>query len=61
MIQWIVTNKEWIFSGIGIAAIAAGLKFFSKDKGAINQKIGNNSTGIQAGRDVNLKFKDGKK
>ena len=31
MVEWIISNKEWIFSGLGIAIISAF--FTSLDKG----------------------------
>lgn len=61
MFQWISENKEWIFSGIGITIASFVLSLLFKKKFSTNQIIGNNSTGIQAGRDVNLMHKDGEK
>ena len=51
-------NYEWIFSGIGVFIIS--LFLLRKSKGQ-KQKVGNNSVGIQAGRDVKIKkFKNKK-
>ncbi|PKP34284.1 MAG: hypothetical protein CVU00_07465 [Bacteroidetes bacterium HGW-Bacteroidetes-17] len=51
ILDFFANNYEWIFSGIGVFIIS----FFviRKQKGQ-NQKVGNNSTGIQAGRDVKI-------
>lgn len=34
MLKWILDNKDWLFSGVGIVAIAAVLGFFVKRKSA---------------------------
>ena len=54
--DWILNNKEWIFSGIGVAVIVAivGL-VFGKQKNKQIQKSGNNSINIQVGGDVKKK------
>lgn len=48
-ISWVMDNKEWVFSGIGIFVL--GL-IFVKSKYSIkqNQKGGDNSTNIQIGK-----------
>lgn len=52
------SNYEWIFSGIGVFVIS----FFIIKKSKIQkQKLGDNSTGIQAGRDVNIKKSNSEK
>lgn len=52
------SNYEWIFSGIGVFVIS----FFIIKKSKIQkQKVGDNSTGIQAGRDVKIKKSKNKK
>lgn len=61
MIQYIITNKEWIFSGIGVAAISW---FLIRNKSSkttnknMRQKGGDNSTNIQVGGDVKNSFRD---
>lgn len=54
IIIWIVTNKEWVFSGIGIFII--GLFFTSKavKRNKQKQKLGDHSFGIQANGDVKI-------
>lgn len=56
--EWIVANKEWFFSGIGIAIPIALLTwYFNKNATAINQKqkSGKNSVNIQVGKNLNIK------
>lgn len=55
LITWIWSNKTWIFSGIGVAAIGL-LSYLFKKKSSINQsqKSGNDSFNLQAGGDLNL-------
>lgn len=50
--NFFTTNYEWIFSGIGVFIIS--LLLIRKSKGQ-KQKVGNNSFGIQAGRDAKIK------
>lgn len=56
LIQWIIANKEWVFSGIGLSLLTILIGFFKK-KRLINQskKNGNNSTNIQAGQNIRIK------
>jgi hypothetical protein len=56
MWNWILNNKEWLFSGVGVAAIVSLVGFLSRRKSASRQKqrSGRNSTNIQAGRDVTI-------
>ena len=58
MIDWVIENKEWVFSGFAIAVplFLLGL-LFGKGKKALNQKSGNNSINIQANGDIKLKKK----
>jgi len=51
--DFIIINKEWIFSGIGAVIVASVFALLKKDR-SINQKqdSGNNSNNVQAGRDV---------
>ncbi|MDD4528221.1 MAG: hypothetical protein PHF25_09395 [Candidatus Margulisbacteria bacterium] len=58
ILDFFSNNYEWIFSGIGVFIIS--LFLIRKYKGQ-KQKVGNNSVGIQAGRDVKIKkFKNKK-
>lgn len=56
--EWIIENKEWIFSGVGVVVISTIVGFlFNKNQKAIKmkQKSGKNSTNIQIGGDYNAK------
>jgi len=58
ILDFFSNNYEWIFSGIGVFLISFFL--IRKSKGQ-KQKVGNNSVGTQAGRDVKIKkFKNKK-
>lgn len=54
--EWIVENKNWIFSGIGVFVIGLIINSIRKQntKSQI-QKSGDNSINIQSGRDTNIK------
>jgi len=54
--QWIIDNKEWIFSGIGIFILSIIAGLFIKRKSFLkqSQKSGKNSTNYQAGGDINI-------
>lgn len=55
IIKWIANNKEWLFSGLGIAAAAGIIKIlFFRSKPKQVQKSGKDSISIQAGGDVNI-------
>lgn len=59
-VDWLMTNKEWIFSGIGCAVVAFIVKlFFFKKKPSVIQKItaGDNSVNIQSRNNVDFKIK----
>ncbi|WP_321781897.1 hypothetical protein [Burkholderia pyrrocinia] len=58
--QWIIENKQWLFDGIGGAFVIAAIGWIgsilfrrSKDGGQ-QQRGGDNSTNVQAGRDANV-------
>ena len=54
----LIQNKEWLFSGGGIALLAwIGRILFTKRNASSEQTIssGDNSKNIQAGRDVNIR------
>lgn len=59
MWNWMIENKEWLFSGILIAVPIAVISWLisSNNKSKI-QKSGKNSTNIQADRDVNINTRD---
>lgn len=56
LIEMIKNNKEWIFSGIGVAIFSTIIGFFlNKSSSSVKNKIGNKSYGnIQTGRDCNI-------
>lgn len=58
MIDWVIENKEWAFSGFAIAVplFMLGL-LFSKGKKRLSQKSGDNSINLQANGDIKLKKK----
>jgi len=56
-IAWVVHNKEWLFSGAGLAVIVwIGRLIFKKMAPTSTQTIrsGASSTNVQAGRDVSF-------
>ena len=57
MFQWILENKEWLFSGIGVIAIGFLIRLIAKNASTSKQvqKAGKNSENYQAGRDINIK------
>ncbi len=55
IINWITDNVTWIFSGIGVFIL--GFFITKKVRKKNSQTIRNNSSGIQAGRDVNVNTK----
>jgi len=57
MWNWLITNKEWVFSGIGVAVLTVLFSLFkSKRDKRINQKqiAGDNSINIQIGENVKI-------
>jgi len=55
-LAWAIDNKEWIFSGIGVAAIGWLFALFRRRQNGLSQRqrSGANSTNLQSGRDINL-------
>ncbi|BAU28988.1 hypothetical protein DFP93_103164 [Aneurinibacillus soli] len=57
MIEWLLNNKEWFFSGIGVFAIGIIISLFKrKEKKSINQSqtSGNNSHNFQSAGNLNV-------
>lgn len=57
---WLIDNKEWLFSGVGAVLVAwVGRFVYRKRRTAPSQVIraGNNSTNLQAGRDIGFNAK----
>ncbi len=64
IMDWLVENKEWLFSGIGVAIGAAVIgRFFrtryKKDSNVtqVQRSKGKNSPNIQSGRDTHYSQK----
>lgn len=58
--EWMIQNKEWIFSGIGglLISLVVGL-FAKRNKSSKQTQIsGSNSTNYQSGRDINIGVKN---
>jgi predicted tellurium resistance membrane protein TerC len=55
--EWIIANKEWIFSGIGVFIIGVVISLLRKNQKKktvkMKQKSGSNSNNIQIGGDYN--------
>lgn len=57
---WMNENKEWFFSGAGLAILSAGFwllgRVFKKRSRSLTQSIrsGDSSSNTQAGRDINF-------
>ena len=58
MVEYLIENKEWIFSGSGIAAIS-WLLYRNSNTSSMTQKSGKNATNIQVGGDFTTNKKDG--
>jgi len=56
--NWIIENREWLFSGAAIAIIGLLIRFFTDNSASsVNrqvQKGGHNSTNIQVGGSLNI-------
>lgn len=53
--EWIIQNKEWLFSGIAIAVPLAIIGWlFSTRTNKQTQKAGDNSTNIQVGGSLRI-------
>lgn len=54
--EWLLANKEWVFSGIGVLALSLLIGFFQHKKNGKSikqrQRSGANSTNIQVGGDL---------
>lgn len=57
--QWLINNREWVFSGIGVFILTLIISFLFKKKSAISQiqQSGDNSTNYQAAQDINIGVK----
>ncbi len=63
--EWILSNMEWLLSGIGIAIPLAIIGWIFQKKiharHIQNQRSGNNSINTQAGRDIKTNQKSKKR
>lgn len=57
MLEYLVENKEWLFSGAVLTI--AGWVFFNKSTSKMVQKGGNNSKNMQAKRDITININGG--
>ena len=57
MIEYLLDNKEWIFSGVGVAVIS-WIIFRNSNNSSMSQKSGKNSTNVQVGGDFSMNKKD---
>jgi hypothetical protein len=56
-VAWVIDNKQWLFSGVGLVVVAwVGRLIFKKRYASSTQTIrsADSSTNVQAGRDVNI-------
>lgn len=64
ILNWIIENKDWIFSGIGVTVLGIVGYFIKRkfDKRKPSQTItsGDYSNNIQGGKDVNVTIGDKK-
>lgn len=58
--EWLLNNKEWIFSGAGIFALSVVIALFVKKRSTVqqSQKSGDSSTNYQSAGDINIGMKD---
>ena len=58
--QWVLDNKEWIFSGIGVFILSVIFACILKGKRSIRQshKSGNSSTNLQSAGDMKVGLKN---
>ena len=56
IVQWLIANKEWVFSGIGVTVLVAILVLFrnQQTRSKVIQHSGDHSALIQGGRDVRI-------
>ncbi len=54
MIDWLIANVKWVFSGIGVFVISFILILLKGSKNKTNQIMKNSNDNIQAGGDVTI-------
>ena len=60
--QWLIDNKEWVFSGAGIFLLGLLVTLFKKSGNTTkqSQKSGKKSSNYQSAGDINIGVKDDK-
>lgn len=60
ILAWIGSNKEWLFSGIGVLIVSTVITLFIRHGKSSKQiqKSGSNSVNIQVGHNLNISSKD---
>jgi len=55
--EWLIENKEWVFSGIGVFALTLIVTVLRRKGNSYkqSQKGGDYSINIQSGKDTNIK------
>lgn len=58
--KWLIANKEWVFSGVGVFVLSIIIGIVFKNKGSVKQvqKSGDNSSNYQAAGDIKIGRKD---
>ncbi|MEW7986493.1 MAG: hypothetical protein AB2810_19105 [Candidatus Thiodiazotropha endolucinida] len=52
--DWIIENKDWLFNGLLVTVPIAIIGWFFYKGNRQTQKGGDNSTNIQAGKNINI-------
>jgi hypothetical protein len=60
--QWMIDNKEWLFSGIGVFIITVVISIFTSKKRSVKQTqtSGSHSKNYQSSGDINIGSNDDK-
>lgn len=60
--QWIIDNKEWLFSGAGVFILSLVITYYMKSGSCTkqSQKSGKNSRNYQSSGDMNIEEKNDK-
>mgnify|MGYP001328530245 CR=1 FL=1 len=57
--NWLIENKEWVFSGVGVFVLGLIITWLARHRGTGShkqiQKSGGNSKNYQAGGDINIR------
>ena len=63
MIRWLVENRQWVFSGIGVVVLGGAVAFIRRRMRSGPQRPNENATAhlrdVQAGRDINISLASG--